>query len=445
MANPSYPGSSPGGTVPMLCNTMQKREVVLTGLGLLSPIGIDKDTFWNALLEGSSGVGFLNIETVHDSLRPMGSEVPDFHAKDYVKPKKNIKIMSRDIQLAFVSACLACQDAGLITEGENRNVAPDRFGVIFGSDLIGAEIDMLLGAFRSGISDGQYNFSQWGTDAMRDVFPLWLLKFLPNMPACQISIGLDARGPSNSVTLCRCSSLAAIIEAVRTIERGSADVMIGGGCGNRANQDFQTRTRSHHTAPRRENPASLPRPFDADRCGSVMGEGSGAFVLESREFAEARGATIYAAVKGFAQVNEPVLHHTRPTGAAIRRSLQMAIQRADLKPSDIGLVNPDGLGAVHDDRIEAEAIRDVFGGVPVSATKGNFGDLGSGTGAVELAAALLAMQTGIIPPTRNHEKTAADCPINVVHGKPVSQETSAMIKMNQTRMGRAFSIVLTRW
>ena len=423
---------------------MQKREVVLTGLGLLTPVGIDKDTFWNALLNGVSGVGFLNIETTDESLRPMGSEVPDFHAKDYVKPRKNIKIMSRDIQLAFVSACLACQDAGIITEGDARNVDPERFGVIFGSDLIGAEVDMLLGAFRAGITGGQYDFSKWGTDAMREIFPLWMLKFLPNMPACQISIGLDARGPSNSITLCRGSSLAAIIEAVRIIERGDADVMIGGGCGNRVNQDFQTRTKSYFTAPRRDEPASLPRPFDADRCGSVLGEGSGAFVLENRAFAEARGATIYATVKGFAQTNEPTLHKTRPTGLAIQRSIQLALQHADMKPSDIGLVNPDGLGAEHDDRIEAEAIRATLGDVPVSATKGNFGDLGSGAGSVELAAAVLAMQSGTIPPTRNHEKTAADCPINVVYGKPVSAELSAVLKMNQTRMGKAFAIVLAR-
>jgi len=423
---------------------MQRKEVVLTGLGVLTPIGIDKDTFWGALLNGESGVGFLSIETADESLRPMGSEVPEFHAKDYVKPRKNIKIMSRDIQMAFVSACLACQDAGLVTEGDSRNVDPDRFGVIFGSDLIGAEVDMLLGTFRAGIAEGQYNFSHWGTDAMREIFPLWMLKFLPNMPACQISIGLDARGPSNSITLCRGSSLAAIIEAVRVIERGGADVMVGGGCGNRVNQDFQTRTKSYFTASRRDDPASLPRPFDADRCGSVLGEGSGAFVLESREFAEARRATIYATVKGFAQANEPTLHETRPTGLAIQRSIRLSLQRADLKPSDIGLVNPDGLGSDHDDRIEAEAIRATLGDVPVSATKGNFGDLGSGTGAVELAAAVLAMKHGTIPPTRNHEKTADDCPINVVHGQPVSLGSSTILKMNQTRMGRAFSIVLAR-
>ena len=439
-------GNRPFGNAPIPYNTMKKKEVVLTGLGILTPVGIDKDTFWNALLNGTSGVGFLDITTADETLRPMGSEVPEFHAKDYVKPKKNIKIMSRDIQLAFVSACLACQDAGLITEGDDRNVDPDRFGVVFGSDLIGAEIDMLLGAFRAGITNGQYEFSRWGTDAMKEIFPLWMLKFLPNMPACQISIGLDARGPSNSITLCRCSSLAAIVEAVRTIERGSADVMIGGGCGNRVNQDFQTRAKSHLVSPRRDDPASLPRPFDADRCGSVMGEGSGAFVLESREFAEARGATIYASVKGFAQAAEPALYHnrTQPTGWAIKRSIQLALRYADLQPSDVGLVNPEGLGGEYDDRIEAEAIQATLGDVPVSATKGNFGDLGSGTGAVELAAAVLAMQMGTIPPTRNHERTAADCPVKVVHGKSEPLGGTAVLKMNQTRTGRAISMVLTR-
>ena len=424
---------------------MQKREVVLTGLGVLTPVGIDKDTFWNALLKGESGVGFLNTETADESLRPMGSEVPDFHAKNFVKPRKNIKIMSRDIQLAFVSACLACQDAGLITEGDSRNVDPERFGDVFGSDLIGAEVDMLLSTFRAGITDGQYDFSKWGIAAREEIFPLWMLKFLPNMPACQISIGLDAQGPSNSITLCRGSSLAAIIEATRIIERGDADVMIGGGCGNRVNQDFQARAKSHLAAPRRDDPASLPRPFDADRCGTVLGEGSGALVLESREFAEARGATIYATIKGFAQANEPTtLQGARPTGSAIQRAIRLTLQHADLKPSDIGLVNSDGLGTEHEDRIEAEAIRATLGDVPVAATKGNFGDLGSGTGAVELAAAVLAMQTGTIPPTRNHEKPAADCPINVVHGKPVASELSAILKMNQTRMGTSSAIVLVR-
>ena len=417
-------------------------EVVLTGVGVLSPIGIDADSFWTATREGHSGVGFLNLDT-DDSLKPMGSEVPDFRAKDFVKPRKNIKVMSRDIQLALVSAIHASTDAGLVTEGDQRNVPAERMGVVFGSDLIGTEVDMTMDAYRSGIEGGRFDFSKWG-EAIDKIFPLWMLKFLPNMPACHIAIALDAHGPSNSPTLCRCSSLASIQEAARIIQRGDADVMIAGGCGNRVSQDFQTRAKSYFLAPRCDDPTSVPRPFDVDRNGCVLGEGAGAFILERREFAEARGAKIYATIRGFASANEPTLHATRPTGRAIRSAIRLALKNAELQPSDIGHVNADGIASEHDDRIEAEAIRAELGDVPVTTLKGHVGDLGSGAGAVESVAAVLAVRNGLIPPVRNHRKTAADCPINVVHGKPLETKSPFVLKINQSRMGRSFAMVLEK-
>ncbi|MGL4594062.1 MAG: beta-ketoacyl-[acyl-carrier-protein] synthase family protein [Thermoguttaceae bacterium] len=420
-----------------------QNEVVFTGLGVLSSIGIDKESFWTSLIESRSGIGFLNIDT-DDSLRPMGSAVPDFHAKDYIKPRKNIKVMSRDIQLAVVSAVHAAADAKLKTEGDDRSVDPERMGVVFGSDLIGTEVDMLLDTFRKGIENGHYDFSHWGTDAMNQIFPLWMLKFLPNMPACHIAISHDARGPSNSVTLCRASSLAAIVEAARKIESGAADVMLAGGCGNRVNQDFLMRAKSYCIAPRQKDPTSVPRPFDADRCGSIMGEGGGAFVMENRRFAEARGATIYGTVRSFAQTNEPMMHRAKPTGEAIRRSIRLALQRADLKPSDIDFVNADGLGCPIEDHIEAKAIQAELGDVPVVSNKGNFGNLGSATGSVELAATLLSLNRGTIPPTRNHENTPSDCPINVVKAKPLHKELKIAMKLSQTSLGRSFAIIVER-
>jgi 3-oxoacyl-[acyl-carrier-protein] synthase II len=420
------------------------KEVVITGFGLLTPVGNDKESFWTALMDGVSGIGFLNIVTNNASLRPMGSEVPEFHAKEYIKPRKNVKVMSRDIQLALVASAHAAAAANLVTEGENRTVESDRLGVMFGSDLIGAEVDLLLNAFRAGIKNGGYDFSRWGIDAMRDVFPLWMLKFLPNMPSCHISIAHDAHAPSNALTLCRGSSLAAIMEAARTIQRGAADVMIAGGCGNRVNQDFQTRIEAYFPAPRQDDPSTALRPFDVDRNGTVLGEGAGAFILESREFAEARRAKILARIRGFAATNEPKLHTARPTGRAIRRAIKLALERADLKPEEIGFVNADGIGVQHDDKIEAVSIQAELGDVPVSANKGNFGDLGSGTGAVELAAALLSLENNIIPPTRNHNKTAPDCPINVVHKKPEKPKHKTTLKLNQTRMGRSFAIILEK-
>jgi 3-oxoacyl-[acyl-carrier-protein] synthase II len=423
---------------------MKKEEVVITGFAALSPIGNDKETFWTSQLEGKSGIGFLHIETSDDSLRPMGGEVPDFQAKNYVQPRKNIKVMSRDIQLAYVAACLSCTDAGLITQGDNRSVDSERLGVVFGSDLIGTEVDLELSAFRKGISNGKYDFSRWGIDAMNEIFPLWMLKFLPNMPACHICIAHDARGPSNSLTLCRCSSLAAIIEAARDIERGAADVMLAGGCGNRINQDFLTRTKAYYTAERRDEPETVPRPFDADRCGNVLSEGAGSFVLERRSFAEARGAKIYATIRGYSETNEPHLHKSKPTGEGIRRSFSLALQRAGLKAEDIGFVNADGIGTEHADRIEAESIRAVLGDVPVVSNKGNTGDTGSGAGAVELASALLSLEHKIIPPTRNHTKTASDCPVNVVHNKPVPLSKQTVLKTNHTEMGRSCTIILEK-
>ena len=418
-------------------------EVVLTGVGVLSPIGIDVAAFWTAACEGRSGVSLLNLDT-DDSLKPMGSEVPDFRAKDFVKPRKNIKVMSRDIQLALVAAIHASTDAGLVTEGDARNVAADRMGVVFGSDLIGAEVDMTMDAYRAGIENGRFDFPKWG-EAMDKIFPLWMLKFLPNMPACHIAIAHEAHGPSNSLTLCRCSSLASIQEAARIIQRGDADVMIAGGCGNRVNQDFQTRAKSYFLAPRCDDPTSVPRPFDADRNGCVLGEGAGALVLERREFAEARGAKIYATIRGSAATCEPTLHATRPTGLAIRSAIRNALKNAGLQPSDIGHVNADGIASDHDDRIEAEAIRAELGDVPVTTLKGHFGDLGSGTGAVESIAAVLAVQNGLIPPTRNHRKTAVDCPINVVHGQPLETTSPFALKLNQSRMGRSFAMIFERF
>ena len=419
-------------------------EVVLTGVGVLSPIGIDVDSFWTAACEGRSGVGFLNIET-NDSLKPMGSEVSDFRAKDFVKPRKNIKVMSRDIQLALVAAIHASTDAGIITEGDARNVAAERLGVIFGSDLIGAEVDMTMDAYRAGIENGRFDFAKWGGAAMDNVFPLWMLKFLPNMPACHIAIAHDAHGPSNSLTLCRCSSLASIQEAARIIERGGADVMIAGGCGNRVSQDFQTRANSYFLAPRCDDPSSVPRPFDADRNGCILGEGAGAMILERREFAEARGAKICATIRGFAATDEPTLHRSRPTGRAIRAAIRLSLKNAGLQPSDIGHVNADGIASDHDDRIEATAIRAELGDVPVTTLKGHFGDLGSGTGAVESIAAVLAVRNGLIPPTRNHRQTATDCPINVVHAKPLETKSPFVLKLNQSRMGRSFAMIFEKF
>ena len=423
---------------------MIRKEVVFTGVGVISPIGIGTDAYWTSLLENRSGLGFLQSLEVFHARRPMGAEIVDFKPKEYFRSKKDvkqIKVMSRDIQLAFAAAMLACSDAGLQTGETDRNVDPDRLGISFGADLIGLELSELLDAYRAGIQGDQYDFTTWGKAAMEKIFPLWMLKYLPNMPACHIGIAHDARGPNNTLTLQRGASLAAIIESVRLLERGAADVMICGGCGNCINPSFLARAKTHRfvdpAANPVDDPSSLPRPFDVDRCGTLPGEGAAVFILETREFAQTRGAKIYAKVQGFCSRTDP-----KSEGIGIQQAIRGALRDADLSPGDLGHVNADGLGTVIEDSLEAKAIHAELGDVPTTSLKGYFGNIGSGAGAVELVGSLLSLRHGLIPPTRNCEQIAPDCPVNVVQHKPQPTKSKAALKLSTSIAGRTYAMVV---
>ncbi|MDO5582052.1 MAG: beta-ketoacyl-[acyl-carrier-protein] synthase family protein [Planctomycetia bacterium] len=423
---------------------MEKKEVVLTGYGVLCPLGIDQNEIFEALCAGKSGIGYLESIPTTLADRPIGGEVPDFHAKDYVKPRKNIKVMSRDIQMAFVSAAKGCEQAGLITEGEQRNVDPERFGVLYGCDLIGTDLDELKDAFKAGIEGENYDFSTWGEAAMGKIMPLWMLKYLPNMPACHIGIALDARGPNNTSTMERGSCLEAMTEAVKVLERGDADVMISGSCGNKINPTVLARSRSYNSDPWDKRSLDSPRPFDADRELSVLSEGAGSFVLETEEFALARGAKPLAKIRACARTMAPDKEKIAQKDS-IARALALLLKESGLKPEEIGHVNADGVGTVHDDAVEAAAIREVLGDVPVFSSKGYLGNAGSGTGAVELAISLMILDKGIIPPVKNCSRIAEDCPINVVVGSPREIQKKTFIKINHTNAGRAFAMLLEKY
>ena len=422
---------------------MIQKEIVITGMGLLSPIGNDLDTYWEALCEGRSGVSI--VETFESGHAPLfGSVTPDIRAKDFVKPRKNIKNMSRDIQLGYIASLHAIENAGLAVGGDNPSINPERLGIVFGSDLIGLELDELVDAFRVCKIDDKIEFSRWGNEALPKIFPLWMLKYLPNLVAGQLAIAIDAQGPNNTVTLRRSSSLSAISEAVRTIERGQADIMICGGVGNRANPVFLARSRTYNLAPTTGNPTEQPRPYDADRQGAVLGEGSGALIIENRETADARGAKPFARIIGFAQAFEPALYEQPIKGQSIRQAIRKAMQDADCKPEDLSHVNADGSGAVWEDKVEAQSLCDELGDVPVTAPKGHFGDLGGGSGAVELIASLIGLQKGLIPPTRNFETPDPDCPINVVHGSPQPSNKTRFLKINNSRAGRSNVMIIEK-
>ncbi len=263
------------------------QEIAITGIGVVCPIGIGKEAYWAALCAGRSGVRRLEQYGSDSGLGfPFGGQLADFDPKQYVRPRKNLKVMSRDIQLAAAAADMACADGGL----REHAIAPERLGVVFGADMINPEIEEMINVYRDCTVDGRFDYSRWGAAAMAEIFPLWMLKYLPNMLACHIGIAQDARGPSNSVVQGEVSSLAAVAEGVRIIQRGQADAVIAGGGGSRLHPTTMVRAAVLPSSHGGDDPAAACRPFDARRDGMVYGEGAAAVLLESPAHAAARGA-----------------------------------------------------------------------------------------------------------------------------------------------------------
>lgn len=415
-------------------------EVVITGVGIVSPIGIGREAFWNSLCGRLSGVRRLTAFDVTGTGFPFGGEIHDFDAKDFVKPRKSLKVMSREIQFGVVAASLAMTDANLAAGA----VDPERLGVVFGADMMHCELEEVANAYRRCSADGGFDRRLWGRCAMDEIYPLWMLKYLPNMPACHIAIAHDARGPNNSHALGESSSLTAVAEAARIIERGAADVMIAGGASSRIHPIVWARSPLLPVSRREDDPTKISRPFDAQRDGFVNGEGAGALVLESRRHAEARRAKMLARIAGAGGSFEPAANGKPLAGDATRRAIGAALRSAGLAASDLGHVNAHGLSTVADDRAEAHAIRDLLGDVPVTAPKSYFGNLGAGTGAVEMAVSLLALEKGMVPVTINYEQPDCDCPVNVVDREPLAGRSPSAMILNQSATGQSVAVVITK-
>jgi 3-oxoacyl-[acyl-carrier-protein] synthase II len=417
------------------------REVVITGLGVVSPIGIGHEAFWRALEAGTSGVDWLRETRGADLPFRYAARIKDFDAKLWVQPRKTIKVMCPEIQTAFAAAGMAVQHAGLAPGA----VAPERMGVVLGSEMFYGELEELGDCYRHCVGEGEMKLEKWGDYAFKDLYPLWMLKYLPNMAACHISIAHDARGPNNSVVAGGVSSLLAISEAASVIERGLADVMLAGGSGSATSFSCMPFRGWEQLATWRGEPHEACRPFEARRSGIVPGEGAGVLLLEAREFAEARGASVLARIAGSSSRFEAPPGPWQPrTGRAIRQSIEAALHAADMRPVDIGHVNAHGESSVAEDRAEAQAIRGVLGEAPVTALKSYFGDCAAGSGAIELIGSVLALLHGRVPPTLNYDEPDPECPVNVVGRQPQPLEKPTAIVLNQSLTGQAAAVVLVR-
>ena len=373
----------------------------------------------------------------------LAAEIHDFDPENYIYCKKFIKVMSRDIQLGATAASMAMQDAALKTGG----IDPVRLGVVYGGGRISIRPEDLVAAASQILTDDMVEFTRWGEDSLGKIAPLWLLKRLPNMPACHVAIEHDAQGPNNTITCRDASALLALGEAVRVIERGAADAMIVGACSSNIHPVDLTKFNLFESLSHRDDdPEHACRPFDVTRDGTIVGEGAAAFIVERYEHAVAREANIYAEVLGVGAGSDGSGHTNGSDGRGIARSIQTALRRSNLEPDQIGHINAHGKSTQRDDLVEARGyywgLGDATRRIPVTALKSYFGHFDGGSGAVELAGSLLSLRNETLPATLNYRIPDPRCRLNVVHDGPQPLRNLTALTVNRTAIGQSAAAII---
>jgi 3-oxoacyl-[acyl-carrier-protein] synthase II len=411
-------------------------DILITGLGVVSPLGVGLENFWQALAAGQSGVVDRPEFAGNDWPFQIGAPVQGFDPKQLVKPRKALKVMCPPIQTGCAAANLAVEQAGLIPEQLN----PDRIATVFGTEVFISDPREIGNAFFKCLVDGKYQHELWGTAGLGEIEPLWMLKYLPNMVASHISIAIDARGPSNSICQGDASSLLSIIEAAELLRRGWADTAVAGGTGSNL-QLFSMIYRGKGQYSRRvDTPAAASRPFDRNRDGEVPGEGAGAIVLETSSSMLRRGGKAQARLAGWAQGFCSLDSPRFPQRVA--EVCEQALAAARLPVEELGQFNAHGTSQPLSDRLEATAIAKFASEVPMVAFKHNFGNLGPGSGTIELIAGILAMQRGVLPGAINF--TAPDEGFTLsLSSSPRKYPHNSLLKLSFSPTGQIAALVVT--
>lgn len=408
-------------------------RVVVTGLGIISPIGTGKDAFWEALLRGESGVRRITRFDPSEFKTQIAAEVSDFNPEAYID-KKDVRRMDRYTQFAVAATGLALKDAGIAPGA----VDPDRVGVVLGSGIGG--IETFEEQTRVLVARGPNRIS-----------PFFVPMMITNMGAGYVAIVNGFYGPNSTMVTACASSNQAIGEAFRIIQRGEADVMVTGGAeaavtpisiaGFCAMKAMSTRN---------DEPARASRPFDAGRDGFVVGEGAAILILERVERAVARGAHIYAEITGYGQSCD-AYHITAPDpeGSGAAKAMKRALADAGLSPEEVSYINAHGTSTLFNDKVETLAIKKVFGEsayrIPVSSTKSMTGHLLGAAGGIEAAACVLSITHGIIPPTINYEEPDPECDLDYVPGEARQAQVDVAISNGFGFGGHNATLVFRRY
>lgn len=393
---------------------LNEHQVVITGLGAITPIGIGVQDFVEGLKTGRNGIAKVTNFDVTDFRSKLAGEVKDFQVEEWID-RKSARRMDRFTQFALAASAMAIEDAGLELFSFNKN----RAGVIIGSGIGGSQA----------IEDGYTILLEKGPRSMN---PLFVSRLLINMAACMVSIKYGLQGPLSAPSVACSTGSNAIGDAFRILQRGDADIMLAGSseaCINPLPWGCFCATRSMTSNDCAEDAC---RPFDKNRDGFVMGEGAGIVVLENLQHAVNRGADIYAEIVGYGNTAD-AYHITapEPESDGMIRVMQAALQDADMDATEIGYINAHGTSTVLNDKCESAAIEKVFGDhahtLKVSSIKSMIGHLLAGSGSVEFVSTVISVFTGIIPPTIHYKEPDTDCTLDYVTNGTESLDLNAAI------------------
>jgi 3-oxoacyl-[acyl-carrier-protein] synthase II len=412
---------------------MESRRVVITGVGAVTPIGLNAAEFWGALIAGKSGVGPITYFDASEFEVRIAGEVKNFKPEEHFE-KKEIRKIDRFVQYAIVAAREAVANSGINLEEEDRN----HIGVLIGAGIGGIDF----------IEEQHLVLTQKGP---RRVSPFLIPKIIPNMAPGMVSIYLGVRGPNVAVVTACATGTHAIGDAFNLIQRGQATAMIAGGT-EAAITPLAIAGFSNMQAlsKQNDNMEKASRPFDAERDGFVIAEGAGVLLLEEMEHALRRGARIYCEIVGYG-LTADAYHITAPSpdGEGAARSMQMAIDDAGLKPEEVDYINAHGTSTPLNDKLETVAIKAVFGErayqIPVSSNKSMVGHMLGAAGAVEGIASAFTIYHGIIPPTINYEHPDPECDLDYVPNKARKQEVRIVISNSLGFGGHNCTIALKRF
>jgi 3-oxoacyl-[acyl-carrier-protein] synthase II len=396
------------------------RRVVITGLGVVAPNGVGKEAFWSACVNGRSGIGPVRCFNASEHpIRIAGEVAPELDVAPFLPGphRKSQKIMGRAARFGVIASTLAVRDSGLELDKEN----PERLGVVMGTGVVPIELPELAPLVREACNgDGQWRPERLGQQGPQSLFPLWILRYLPNMTAAHISLIHGAQGPNNTIVTACAAGTQAVGEAFRLIARDDADIVLAGGADSRLDPlMLLAYTALGALSPAKRPPHEVSRPFDGERNGFVLGEGAGVLVLEELEHARQRGAVIYAEVLGLgSSFDAYAVTKPDPEAGGAARAIRWALREAQVDASEIDYINAHGTSTKLNDLMETVAVKRVFGDrartLPLSSIKSMIGHLIGAAGAVEAVALALTLQQGVLPPTINHTSPDPDCDLDYV-------------------------------